>query len=67
MFGVINFKRRVLKRKLRRYNAIDQNKQTATMDIDANNNNEEGCVADQGIDLFDRKEFDEVPDGKIAR
>ena len=29
--------------------------------------NEEGYVADQGIDLFDREEFDEVPDGKIAR
>ena len=55
MFGVINFKRQVLKRN----NAIDL-KQSATMDVEANNNggatggnrkypNEHGYVADQGI------------------
>ena len=48
------------------------------MNVDANNNggaaggnrkypNEHGYVADQGIDLFDRDEFDELADEKIAR
>ena len=48
------------------------------MDVDANNNggaaggnrkypNKEGYVADQGIDLFSREEFDGLAEDKIAR
>ena len=49
------------------------------MDVDDNNNNggatgtkrkypnEHGYVADQGIDIFDRDGFDELPDDKVDR